>query len=174
VRENDGVQLGFRFKFVVFCLGLFFLCFLCFRRSGPPALRVEGKTPKKSARAPLYTRRWPRLYRLACLSLSGLPSRALAVGHSAQNVTSCLKISTTSHPRAWLCFWLVGYAISISLYIYAQYVKYHTKNATGLPLFSEKIRSFPPPPVFGKFVFTHLGVETRGGHSGGGQLPVAR
>jgi hypothetical protein len=67
VRENDGVQLGFRFKFVVFCLGLFFLCFLCFRRSGPPALRVEKKKPKKSTRAPLYTRRWSRLYRLACL-----------------------------------------------------------------------------------------------------------
>jgi hypothetical protein len=31
VRENDEVQPGFRFKFVVFCLGLFFLCFLCFR-----------------------------------------------------------------------------------------------------------------------------------------------
>jgi hypothetical protein len=47
VRENDGVQLGFRFKFVVFCLGLFFLCFLCFRRSGSPVLRVEKKKPEK-------------------------------------------------------------------------------------------------------------------------------
>jgi hypothetical protein len=77
---------------------------------------VEEKKPQKSTRAPLYTRRWPRLYHLACLS--GLPSQALAVGHSAQNVvTNCLKISTTSHPRAWLCFLLVGYAISISLYM---------------------------------------------------------
>jgi hypothetical protein len=50
--------------------------------------------------------------------------------------------------------------LSLSLSLYAQYVKqYHTKNATGLPLFSEKIRSFSPPPVFGKFVFTHLGGE---------------
>ena len=47
VRENDGVQLGFRFKFVVFCPGLFFLCFLCFRRSGSPVLRVEKKTGEK-------------------------------------------------------------------------------------------------------------------------------
>jgi len=54
VRENDGVQLGFRFKFVVFCLGLFFLCFLCFRRSGSPVLRVEKKKRKKSARRRLW------------------------------------------------------------------------------------------------------------------------
>jgi hypothetical protein len=46
VRENDGVQLVIRFQFVVFCLGLFFFSFLCFRRSRSPVLRVEEKNEK--------------------------------------------------------------------------------------------------------------------------------
>jgi hypothetical protein len=50
VRENDGAQLGFRFKFVVFCLGQFFSLFSLFSSIWiAGAARGEKKPEKKSA-----------------------------------------------------------------------------------------------------------------------------
>jgi hypothetical protein len=132
VRENDGVQLGFRFKSVVVLPRPVFSLFSLFSSIwAPGAPRGGKKAPKKCPRALIHALLAPPLPpRLPEPERPALSGILLAVGHSAQNVTNCLKISTTSHPRAWLCFWLVGYAISISLY--AQYVKqYHTKKRDG-------------------------------------------
>jgi hypothetical protein len=56
VRENDGGTARYSFLIRCFLPRAVFLCFLCFRRSGPPALRVEKKKPQKNTRAPCYTR----------------------------------------------------------------------------------------------------------------------
>jgi hypothetical protein len=68
----------------------FFFVFSVFVDLGPRRSAWRKKSPEKCPRALIYTRAAGSAStdRLACLS--GLPSQALAVGHSAQNVTNCL------------------------------------------------------------------------------------